>query len=317
MISLLQLVSKKPRNPLQGVWLFVLPFLVCCISSFLSCTKDETIKQSSLILKTGTLFTQSGAYIPVGGTIRIGVLASGAGVPLTYIRIDRISGNDTVTQLDQGIFAGNEGLDEDYTFSKNESAIELWRIMVMNADRDTTTKTLTVFRGSGSAYGAINSYVSIKIGLQNNTSLGHYLDVNKGIVFDETTVSGHESEIDLLSYYYITSGLSSPTFTCPGYTAAVGYYPKISNWTVKNSLIYDYQTSDNNLVSIRQFDAATNDSLLVTAYKPDKVSGNCKYGYTGKVIPFKTQDGKYGMIKVLHADEKEDGVIEIAVKIQK
>lgn len=70
-------------------------------------------------------------------------------------------------------------------------------------------------------------------------------------------------------------------------------------------------------MTISQFDAAMNDSLLVTAFKPDKVSGNCKYGYTGKVIPFKTQEGKYGMIKVIHADEKEDGIMEIAVKIQK
>jgi hypothetical protein len=91
----------------------------------------------------------------------------------------------------------------------------------------------------------------------------------------------------------------------------------MSGWPVKNSILYDYQTSDNNLVTTDQFDSALNDSLLVSAYKPDKVSGNCKYGYTGKVIPFKTQEGKYGMIKVLQADEREDGTMEIAVKIQK
>ena len=36
-----------------------------------------------------------------------------------------------------------------------------------------------------------------------------------------------------------------------------------------------------------------------------------------KVIPFKTHEGKYGLIKVIHSDEKEDGVIEIAIKVQK
>ena len=306
----------RPHILLKGVWFFVLLVLAVTVLVW-SCTKDDTISQANLILKTGTAYTSNGASIPIGGKIKIGVLASGAGVPLTYIRIDRISGNDTLTQLDRGFYAGSEGLDADFTFSKDTSAFELWRIMVMNADRDTAVKTLLVLRGSGTAYGPINSFGSVKFGLQSNTSIGHFVDIHTGNVFDATTVAGHESEIDFIAYYYITSGLSSPTFTCPGYTAAIGYYPQLGKWPVKNNILYDYQTSDNNLVTINQFDAAENDSLLVTAFKPEKVSGNCKYGYKGKVVPFKTQEGKYGMIKVIHADEKQDGLMEIAVKIQK
>lgn len=316
MVNLIPISSKKPHSPLKGVWLFVLSLLAGTMF-FCSCTKDETISQANLILKTGTSYTPNGASVPVGGKIKIGVLASGAGVPLTYIRIDRISGNDTLTQLDRGFYAGNEGLDADFTFSKDTAAVELWRIMVMNADRDTATKILRIVRGTGTAYGPISTYNSIKFGLQRNNSIGHFVDIHTGNVFNGMTVIGHESEIDVIGYYYVTSGLSSPTFTCPGYSSARGYYPQLANWTVKNNILYDYQTSDNNLVTISQFDAAVNDSLFVTAYKPDKVSGNCKYGYTGKIIPFKTQEGKYGMIKVLHADEREDGIIEIAVKIQK
>lgn len=315
MDNLLQLVCRKAHNPSKGVCLLALIVMGICVS-FYSCNKDEPSGKANLILKTGASYTANGASLPVGGKIKIGVLASGAGVPLTYVRIDRISGNDTITQLDRGFYVGNEGLDADFSFSKDTSAVELWRIVVMNADRDTAVKTLTVLRGSGSAYGPVHSFNSIKFGLQSNTSAGHFVDIHTGNVFDETTIAGHESEIDVIAYYYITSGLSSPTFTCPGYTAAVAYYPQMAGWTVKNNILYDYQTSDNNLVTISQFDSAVNDSLLVTSFKPEKVSGNCKYGYTGKVIPFKTQEGKYGMIKVLYADEKEDGIMEIAVKIQ-
>jgi len=307
---------KKPLCLPKGWWLLLLQLTLVCLVTY-SCTKDNSVAQSSLILKTGTNYTADGAYLSVGGTIRIGVLASGAGVPLTYIRIDKITGNDTLTQVDRGIYVGSEGLDVDYTFAKDTSSMEIWRVMVMNADRDTATQKLTIYKGSGTAYGPIEYFQDIQLSFQSEHSHGHFLDVQTGLVFDETTVTGHEKEIDILAYYYITSGLSSPTFTCPGYTAAVGYYPMLSSWPVKNTTLYDYRTSDNNLVSESQFDDANNDSLLVTAYKPDKVSGNCKYGYTGKVIPFKTQEGKYGLIKVLHADEKEDGVIEIDVKVQK
>lgn len=70
------------------------------------------------------------------------------------------------------------------------------------------------------------------------------------------------------------------------------------------------------MISGAQFDAAENDSLLVSGYKPENVSGLCKYCYTGKVVPFKTAGGKYGMVKVITADEKEGGSMEIAIKIQ-
>lgn len=308
--------NKKPCEIPKSMWLFFISFALL-FASLTSCTEDEGTAKASLILKTGTAYTKNGAYIAVGGAIKIGVLASGAGAPLTYIRIDRLTGHDTLTQLDRGIYKGSEGLDADYSFSKDTSSVEQWRVMVMNADRDTAVQMLTIYRGSGTSYGPINYSGDVKLSFQENHLYGHYLDVQTGNVFDETSVNGHENQVDILAYYYITSGLSSPTFTCPGYTAAVAYYPAMNTWPVKNTTLYDYRTSDNNLVTEVQFDAAQNDSLLVTAYKPDKVSGNCKYGYTGKVIPFKTQEGKYGLIKVIHADENEDGVIEIAVKIQK
>jgi len=316
MVNLVLYKSKKPHCLSKGVWFFLVS-LILLNTTFYSCTKDEDTAKASLILKTGIAYTQNGAYISVGGPIKIGVLASGAGSPLTYIRIDRISVHDTLTQVDRGIYIGSEGLDANYSFSKDTSSIEHWIVLVMNADRDNAIQKLTFYKGSGTAYGAINSFEDIKLSFQSNHDNGHFLDVHTGNVFDGTTVTGHESDIDIIAYFYFTSGLTSPTFTCPGYTAAIGYYSQMNTWPVKNTTLYDYRTSDNNLVTTVQFDAAQNDSLLVTAYKPDKVSGNCKYGYTGKVIPFKTQEGKYGLIKVIHADEKEDGMIEIAIKIQK
>ena len=145
MLILNRLTNKRPHFLLKGVWLF---YVAIC-SIFLSCAKDEPIKRASLILKTGTKYSKNGEHIPVGGSIKIGVLASGAGVPLTYIRIDRITNKDTVTQWDRGIYVGNEGLDEDFLFSKDTSAVELWRVVVMNSDRDTAINTLTFFKGTG------------------------------------------------------------------------------------------------------------------------------------------------------------------------
>jgi len=89
------------------------------------------------------------------------------------------------------------------------------------------------------------------------------------------------------------------------------------SWSVRNQTMYDYYTSDNNLVTPAQFDLASNDSLLVNAYRPGSVSGQSKFAYTGKVVPFRSANGKYGLIKVIRTDETASGEMEIAVKIQK
>jgi hypothetical protein len=306
---------KKPHSPKRVVWLFA--FILILAGFLSSCKKEESVKSASLILKTGVAYTANDAYVPQGGQIKIGILASGSGTPLTYLKIMRISAYDTITQVDKGIYIESEGMDADYTFSKDTTTYEIWQILVMNADRDTAVKFLTVFKGEGTNYGAINYFPSITLSFQNSTTYSRFLDIDNGLSYSENTVPGHESDIDLLCYYYVTSGLPSPSFTCPGYTAAVGYYPILNSWTIKNTTLYDYNTSDNDLISATQFDSASNDSLLVTAYKPGKVSGNCKYCYTGKIVPFKTQAGKYGLIKVIHADETETGSIKVSIKVQK
>ncbi|MBW6489868.1 MAG: hypothetical protein K0B15_01620 [Lentimicrobium sp.] len=283
---------------------------------FLACNQEEEISRASVILKTGVVYTASGTEVSPGGKINIGVLASGAGAALTYIRIERIAGQDTIVQLDRGIYAGSEGYDADFSFPKGLADKELWRVLVMNAERDTASAALLVRKGEGVDYGPIKHFGPISVGMQNASSANSYLDLESGVVYNSTTVSGNEANIDLLPYFYFTSGLPSPTLTCPGYTSAVGYYPLMSNWPVKNTTLFDYYTSDNMLVPPALFDAAVNDSLLVTAYNPSKVSGNCKYAYSGRVIPFKTQSGKYGMIKIINADEFEEGAILLEIKIQ-
>jgi len=296
------------------MWFFVsLSFILM----FSSCTKDDSVSKTFLLLKSGTAYTADGADIPQGGTIRIGVLASGAGAPLTYIRIDRIEGNDTVVQYDRGIYCGQEGLDLDLTFSKSSAEAETWLVTVMNADRVTASQSLTIYKAEGTAYGPISYYPSVTVGFQNNQNRDQFLDLDGGLTYNQSTVAGHEAEIDFLGYFYITSGKPSPSFTCPGYTATVAYYPILLNWTAKNATLYDYYSVDNNLITTSEFDAAVNDSLLVSAYQGAKVSGNCKYCYAGKVVPFKTQAGKYGLIKVIRADESAEGSVEMAIKIQK
>jgi hypothetical protein len=314
MIQVLELNKLKPHSPIRTMWLSVF-FGLLIISA--SCKKEESSDKITLFIKTGVNYTADGAKVPIGGKINIGIIASGVDVALTYLRVEKITLYDTLTAVDVGMYKGKEGCDTTLFFSKDTNAYEIWKITVMNADRIRISKSIKILRGSGSGYGEISYFPSVVLGLQGNSSMNHYLDIDKGLVYNAGNVGGHEGEVDMLCYYYVTSGLPSPTFICPGYPTVIGYYPELNSWPVRNNTVYDYKSSDNDLVSPDLFDAALNDSLLVNSYNDDKVSGNCKYCYTGKIVPFKTQAGKVGLIKVIRADETETGSLELAIKVQK
>jgi hypothetical protein len=284
----------------------------------LTCCSEENITDQYpfILLKHADGLTQDGASVPIGGQMKFGISAVGGGVSITNLRVKRISADASIVELDRGMFLETGGLDTTLVYVKGEAEQETWNFFIQNRNRDTASMFITIYKGDGSAYGNIFYYPSIALGYPNNSEFANFLDLSSGAVYTSDNVSGHEQEIDLAAFYYITSGLPSPTLTCPGYTSAITWYPMFADWSVKNSTTYDYKTSDNDLVSAEQFDAAENDSLLVSGYKPQNVSGLCKYCYTGKVIPFKTSGGKYGMVKVLRADEQEGGSMEIAVKIQ-
>lgn len=295
--------------------LFILFFLAILI---FSCQEEELSETNPFILlKTGDEFSAYESYIPVGGKIKFGITAVGDGAPITNLTVQRITPSEIITELDQGMYIEKGGLDTNLVFIKGSAEKETWRFIVMNDHRDTASTSTIIYKGEGSAYGPINYFPSITIGYQEATNLPFYIDLHTGTSYDNTTVAGNESKVDLVSYYYKSSGKSSPTLSCPSYETARSYHPSMSSWNIQNSMLYDYRTTDYDLVSEEQFDASENDSLMVSAYIPNSTSGTCKFCYTNKIIPFKTSDGKYGLIKVIKADEVETGSIEIAVKIQK
>jgi hypothetical protein len=293
---------------------FILVFLLLTLTY---CSEQESTDQYPFILLDhGDEYTQEGDRVPVGGQLKFRLSAVGGGSAITNLRVRKVAGEKSITELDKGIYIASGGIDTVLSYTKSGAAEETWNFFIMNENRDTASIFLDILLGDGSAYGNILYFPSITLGYPSNPGYPHFLDLDSGFTYSQDNISGSEQEIDLAAFFYYTSGKSSPTLTCPAYPSAQTYYPEFASWPVKNSTLYDYNTSDNDLVSEEQFDAAVNDSLLVAGYKPQNVSGLCKFCYTGKVVPFKTSRGKYGMVKVIRADEQEGGSMEIAVKIQ-
>jgi hypothetical protein len=290
-------------------------FLVLLV--LVRCTPEEQGTTPLVLLKGGSTYTADGSAVSPGGILRFGLSVSGGGGAITNLVVRRISDGVTVTEADRGMFISYGGLDTTLTYTRGYGQVEKWVFSVMNSHRDTASVSMTVMKGAGSAWSEISYHPSIRIGLQENSSLPHFVDFHTGTAYDAAGVSGHEAEVDMAAFWYLTSGTSSPTLTCPAYSSALTYYPLFGSWSVKNQTMYDYYTSDNNLVTPAQFELAANDSLLVNAYRPGSVSGQSKFAYAGKVVPFRTADGRYGLLRVISADETPAGEMEIAIKIQK
>lgn len=290
-------------------------FIVVVISLFFQCCENESPDTNPfIVIKTAGGLITDGTYVSPGGKMVFGIIATGGGGAITDLVVKRSADGVVVTEVDKGMYITTGGLDTTLTFTRGYAATEKWTFFIMNSYRDTASVSLTVLKGSGSAYGEIYYYPSVTLGYQSNTSLPQFLDVNTGIAYNSATVAGNEALVDLVMLWHING---YPTLSCPGYGQAQSYYPVFTGWTTKNMTTYDYNTSDNGLISVALFDAAQNDSLLTQGYKPQQVSGFSKYAYTGKVVPFKTSEGKYGLVKIISAGENNNGSAEVAVKIQK
>lgn len=282
----------------------------------LSCTnKDDSGPLPEIRFKTQSTYTRDGDSVKMGAALKFGLIVNGNGEKITNLVIKSFSNGIVTCRVDKGYYTNL--LEESFNFNMTSEYDEVWTFTAMNQNRDLVTKTLTIYNGGPAEYKPIISFDTIRMGYQNNAMYGQFLDASRGIVYSETTVLGHEADIDLLVYYF-TGSNSYPGVSCPGYVSATSYYPGILTWATKNETLYDYNTSDNDLINPELFDASQNDSLLIHAFNSSKTSGLCKYAYTGKIIPFKTKAGKYGMIKIHHADDNDltDGTFTLALKIQ-
>lgn len=285
------------------------------ILAFASCKNDDVDTTPPLLqLKLGGAFVSDSAVLAINDTISFGIHAEGISSNLTYVKVDVVNSAGTSTIYDEGI--NTAVLDVNKTFFKGLEANDRYVVTVMDYNRNTTTASFTVLLDSLSTFGPIYHFSNLVIGYQSNTSDGHFIDASTGTIYTDASVAGHESEIDILAYYYLSSGSPSPSLVCPAQGDAQLQYPAIVGWTVKNATLYDYHTSDYGLVSEAQFDACNNDSLLLVSYDPTYVNQKCKFATAGKIIPFLTADGKKGLIKVIAADFVETGTMTIEIKIQ-
>jgi hypothetical protein len=275
-----------------------------------SCNKDSNESLPTLNLKTNAGYTINNSYLS-NHIVKFGIIATGKDANITNLIIKCSGKNFTKTIVDEG---SNTGLlDIDKSFANVWGDSLQWTITVMDHNRNFTTLNLVTYDTS-KTFAPIYSYTNIEMGMQNNTTIPQLLNAVNGTLYTLTQGQQSPQLIDVLCYYYVTSGLPSYTFSSVGDMDAPTYYSIISSFNPKNYTDWDYATQ----ITPLAFDNCNNDSLLVASFHAGAGFSSRKYKFAdaGKVVPFKTAAGKIGLIKVLSVSGNEVGKIVFDLKIQ-
>jgi len=300
--------------------LFVIGFTISFSALFIfGCKKDKEKLPPAINFKEGSGYTQNNAVVEIGDKLIFGIQARGTSTEITNFTVKKVLTNGSVvTVMDTGMYSMS--LDLDVVLYQNVEDQVTWTFTVMDRNHLTAEITMVVNKDPNSTFGGIYYYPSIKLGYQNNSQYGHFLDPLTGTVYlNGDSATANQSKIDVLCYY-VFDVTPSPVLSSPGEmdnygTDAMTFYPSITNWITRKYTKWDVSVDDTP-ISSTAFDMAQNDSLLIVSYNDVWGKKKFKWATAGKVIPFITAGGKKGLVKVISADAADNGYMEIAIKIQ-
>jgi hypothetical protein len=285
---------------------------------FVACDKDTDRNPPTLQLMSGANYTADGTVAAIGQSLYFGIDVQSGDANITNFTVKIKTSQGTRTVRDLGLNARDFTVNEIFYQGVDDTA--QWIFTVMDKNRLTASKTLTIYKDPNSTFGGIRHYPSVVMGMNGNTQIGQFMDPTTGHVFMLDSATLMQSSIDIVTYFKMSDDngvlTPSPTFSSPAEDGdgVLEFYPALAQWQTRNYTKYDIRAS--NGVTPLAFENAHNDSLLIVSY--DDVWGKRKYKWAvaGTIIPFMTQQGKKGLIRVIQADEQATGIIEFEMKIQ-
>jgi hypothetical protein len=284
-----------------------------------ACKKDSEKVPPMLRLNTGIGYISDSTIVAIGFPYKIGIIASKGDAAITNLVVTLTTENGTETALDSGMYSN----DFSYTRSANYGAskFEKWSFTLRDKNGKSANASVTILKGLTSAFGPITTYSAVTLSAQNNTLKNPFFSIAKGISFSQLEAGANQADINIITYF---GNLAVPptefTLSSPGESDVTTFYPSISNWTTpRNETRYK---PDSLSISQASFDAAYNDSLIITNYTSATI-GKRKFKIVraGYVIPFQVtigaEAGKRGLIRIKSMQNGLDGYIIADIKVQK
>jgi hypothetical protein len=260
-------------------------------------TEAEVDPGPTLALKGGSGYTSGNATIPVGTTIKVGVVggkSSVSGNKLTRFRFIYTLNNIPTTLLDSTFNSDSFNWETNLTFAGPGNvalSFELTDAANMKATRD--------FNVTVQAHQIIK-YSNIELGSWND-AIGSFFSTSEGINYNisqTSTVPANQAKIDFLFFKGITNAntIASPddidANTIPDL--------KLNLWTNKNQTRFNTTN-----ITAAQFDAI-GANYEFPDFNINQQTTKANELMVGDVILFKTQSGKLGLIKIVDLYTKGD-----------
>lgn len=202
-----------------------------------------------------------------------------------------------------------------YTLTAEASGEVKYRFNLVDKDGQETSKTLTLI--TKTTAGQIESYDVVLLGSQNAT-LGSFYSSSNNTVYKIADAKTNSSKVD---FGYAVGASKGAMIGAPDDDAMKAIFngatSGIQTWSSKNQTTFKATS-----LTSGQFDGISDD-LMITANSPEGAfttgdSGNSRAKSSeitaGKVVAFKTKEGKIGLFKVT---EINDDQVKLSVKVQK
>lgn len=219
-----------------------------------------------------------------------------------------------------------------YRFSYQASAVDVgqstaFRIEVMDSNGNIVSEDYTV-TFTKPAPVDISEFYGITIGYQNNMEYGQFLNTATGEVYKIKDVHTHCADIDMVLFFSgsggagmsVTSATTNNADVIYGNQATIDKHEgtesdNIKNWETRNNTYYklysDLSPADFAAVSSQEeiesyyTSSESAENQLLNKLQPDYIFG------------FRTEDGKYGIVKVISRDASNTGKVVIDYKVVK
>jgi len=274
-----------------------------------SCAKDEDEPvPPTIAFNQQTGFITGNTTAAFGDTLWFGIILQGNGtdnIVKFEVKVNEQAMLDSTINTQSFVF--------NFYSIKGISDNDIWAFTATDIAGNKKEESITIT----GVFGAIDSYVTILMGAQDNVATESFLSFsnNAATRYFQAQAFLNQDAIDLFCFYENTAthqNLMSMGSPGSGITGVFSGATAPDNYTVKN-LTRFFKTE----LTSAQFDAIQNDAVILDSYNADESRKKASNLIAGEVYAIQIQSGKFGLIKVIAVDGTETGTLEIAVKIQK
>jgi hypothetical protein len=276
-----------------------------------SCTTDNTTTDlpPTIEFVAGAGYISGNATLTVDSQFSIKVLAQSnvtSGTKLESMKITRVfnlSSWDTTLTFSETTYTLISSF-----FARSTEGVEKIEFKVTDKDGQSATISLQITTQAGTT--PINTFPMTILGSYQSATGSSFASID-GTVYTQAEAFANQAAIDFLYWWGASTNATIGAPDDPKANLVFTGPNGLPNWTTKNATRFVETT-----VTVAEFDAINDGNVLATLAAGATTLSHFGDLATDVVFGFKTQSGKFGLIKVINVNTGASGDITIDVKVQ-